>query len=253
MRAQLAQALENLSADYKVAPLLEMAASHYLHVLHLDIPDHLDLRVRLPITLLKLNQDERCVAFITHWMRREEDPVYRESNESLHAGSALGDWIYGTADCYADIFGVVDPADPEHLFQPHLIALCIVKMRIIAKHKMRCLQLQSFRATRSGQLLGDNVELIERYVVGDQTRLDLIGEQEQQVDFYLDTVSVADPLLLALILNPDKTKREEVVHWLVLGFDAHSWLSSCRSLFESVGAGIEQLQWRVGPRHRHGS
>ncbi|KAI0559961.1 hypothetical protein FGB62_130g013 [Gracilaria domingensis] len=247
MRAQHAQNLETLSGNYQVAPLLEMAVSHYLHVLHVDIPDHLELSVQLPFTLLKLNQDERCAAFITHCMRRRKHEIC-EHMESLHANSAVGDWIYGTTDCYADIFDALGVENLEAVLAPYLVALCIVKLRIIARHKEQCQQVESFRATSCAQQLGDNVMHIERFVEGDTAHKARICEQEQQVDRYLDLASVVDPPLLSQILNPDVIERKDVFHGFVMGFDMHSWLVSCKSLFEGVAGGLELLQRRVEAR-----
>ncbi|KAI0559964.1 SET domain containing protein [Gracilaria domingensis] len=220
VRAKLAHRIEKISDLYEVAPLLETTVSHYMHALHLDIADHLRVRSALPFALLRLNQDERCVAFITHWLRRKVDPAYRARVESSHANSAVGDWIYGSADCYADIFHVVGAGTPKDLLQPHLAALCVVKARIIAKHRGQYRQLDSLQATGIGQQLGDAMTHVERFLVGDRCYRAPICEQDQQLGSYL------------VVLCSGKGLKE-----VECAFGDFDWRTRCVHLLERIVGG----------------
>lgn len=89
----------------------------------------------------------------------------------------LGDWIYGSGDVYVDILDIVGHADAKDVFLPHLVALYITKLCLIAKHEGK-------RITESGLWLADCVTHIGRFVVGDESDTGRIAEQERQVKRY---------------------------------------------------------------------
>ncbi|KAI0559962.1 hypothetical protein FGB62_130g012 [Gracilaria domingensis] len=238
--------IQIMSRRYKVKPLLRKVASNYEEILRLDTFDHLIVRAVFPFALLSLNQDEKCVAFVRHWMIRQFYPSFREGMQDIHSLSR-GGWIYGAGDRFADIFEEISLARPQHVFVPHMFALCIVKARIVAEQFELCQKLELFRSTSSGQLLGDAMDHIERFYMSDEIHLALIAEQEQQLEHYLDIVHALNPLLLPAIYNPRAYKLVDVVHNINCAFNHYSWFQRGRSLFLSTPGAFERLERRFGP------
>ncbi|PXF39988.1 hypothetical protein BWQ96_10303 [Gracilariopsis chorda] len=192
---------------YEVAPLLNKALTHRLELLRLILSDNLGLRDVVPFTLLRLNQDARCAAFITHWMRRLSTQDTEESIDALHEQSTECDWLYGSADCYADVFETVPDADHGYDCIALLIALCIIKLRIIAKHDDNRRQMESFQTTSdASQLDDDSARLIAQPVAGNETQAARVAEQERHVERYFDITHAQNPTLFPAIINPRPLK-----------------------------------------------
>ncbi|KAI0557540.1 hypothetical protein FGB62_291g015 [Gracilaria domingensis] len=170
VRAKLAHELEDLAKQYAVVPLLEKALSHRLEILRLNARDTMGIREAVPLTLLHLRRDTQCVAFIGHWLLRDEgllDPLHR------HERSQYGDWLYGEADRFGDVFAStgaqLDDADVSFL-----IPLCIVKLRLLTRPAV----------------------VAER-----------MAEQEALLDKYMDAIQRKNPVLLKALANPDALVR----------------------------------------------
>ncbi|KAI0559954.1 hypothetical protein FGB62_130g034 [Gracilaria domingensis] len=249
-RCELANEIEHMAHWYEVAPLLEFALTHRLELLRLMVSDNLGSRDVVPFTMLRLNQDERCAAFITHWLRRVcAHGSDEQSIGELHEQSAEGDWLYGNADCYADVFETVRNADPDQVSIAMLIALCIIKLRIIAKYDADRRQMEMFQATFAGrQLDHDSTHITAQSVVGDHAQAQRVAEQERLVDLYFDIIHEHNPTLLPSIINPRPLKSCDAPPYCSPGkpSEAYYVLMGCNRLFVRVPGAEERLKRRFG-------
>lgn len=133
-RHALVMELVYLAHNYEVRPLLEKVLHHRLELLRLIYSDNLGVRDQVPFTFLSLNRDDEAYAFIEHWIWRIFSEVPSEEIEDLHTKSFEGDWLYGTADKYEDVFETVNERHYSSVSLAHLAALCIIKLRLIAVH-----------------------------------------------------------------------------------------------------------------------
>lgn len=117
-RAQLAAANVHMGHEYEVAPLLEVALRHQLGLLRLIVSDNLGLRNEVVFTLLRLNRDRACVAFVEHWVKsfQEED---HERMVERHRAAGADEWFYGEGDIRFDFLDVVG-RNGEALYQSGL-------------------------------------------------------------------------------------------------------------------------------------
>ncbi|KAI0563653.1 hypothetical protein FGB62_36g116 [Gracilaria domingensis] len=240
---------------YEVAPLLEKVLKHRLELLRLIVSDNLGVRDVVPFTLLRLNQDARCAAFITHWVRRMcangSDEV---SIDALHEQSAEGDWLYGSADCYDDVLETVPDADPGDVSIAMLIALCIIKLRIIAKYEVDRRQMDAFEATSAArQLNDDSTQRITHSVMGAERQAERVAAQERLVERYLDIVHERNPTMLPSIINPGPLKSCDAPPYYTPGkpSEAYYVLRGCNRLFVRVPGAEERLKRRFGSQPQY--
>ncbi|KAI0560765.1 hypothetical protein FGB62_100g315 [Gracilaria domingensis] len=207
--------LEALAVKYPVVPLLEKSLANRLELLRLNAEDHMGMRDLVPYTLLRMGRDSQCVAFIAHWLRclnNRLDPL------AQHETSNRGDWLYGEADPFDDVF---PQAHARRVYAPIpiLVALCIVKLRLIAynQHDER------------------------------------VGEQERLVEVYLDEVHRRCESLLPALINPTPLSECQPPVLKKLGGPSETYftLLSGYELFVTVPGAVDRLIRRFGPNPQY--
>ncbi len=131
-RTQLARSYWEAAYDCEIKEVWEKSLFHCLEVLRLDYKISFEARFRLPFILLYLNRDDDAYSYARY--RLSEHDVFELFERHQH--SREGDWIYPIEnDCrYRDIFEDCPDMDYAHNPEPFLLALAIIKMRIIAAH-----------------------------------------------------------------------------------------------------------------------
>jgi hypothetical protein len=202
MRACLLLANEihdNIALDYKTKNSWNAVLEHYQEMLRLCGGDNLGLRFRFPFLLLHLNRDDDAFDFCRYWCR--EDPGDREL---LHQNSEEGDWLYGhEEDCrYLDIFE--ECPDARHsMCLSMMVAVAVIKMRIVATHDARKKYLELFQLTSSGEKLSPVLSVMTSILEGDDTFRAKMEDQRAQLNRLLDQIHLNNPTMLPALLNPN--------------------------------------------------
>jgi hypothetical protein len=122
--------------------------------------------------------------------------------DSVHAGSGIGDFIYPREEsCYEDPLRDYKTRKTQALLPAtYLMALCIMKMRLVAAYNARRNGMEILRETNVGRVLGGEIlSTVEDYLVGN---CQLIERMRQQVDAYLECIHANNPIVLPALLNP---------------------------------------------------
>jgi tetratricopeptide (TPR) repeat protein len=133
-RAYLAHSYWDVAYEYEIKELWEKALFHYLEILRLDPSYDCEIHFRISFTLLYLNRDDDAFAFIRYWLKFEN--LRRDEIISRHAQAAEGDLFFPVErECrYLDIFKECPNRSPIGVDEPYLVALIIIKLRIVAAH-----------------------------------------------------------------------------------------------------------------------
>lgn len=246
-RHKLFTKLSEIAHFYEVRPLLETVLGHQLELLRLNMSDNMGIRDLVPFTLLSLNRDDDCHAFIKHWV-----PIYEDGNveiySELHNRSSPGDWIYPTNQnrledlCHAD-------AESGRFPLSSLAALAIIKLRIIAAYEAKLEQIKILAKTEMGKSLGDAMEHVQRILINrDGHSEQVIQEQEKHVQKYFRIMQSSNPTLLPSIVNPGPLKSQPVPDYIVRGSPSEAWgiLHSCNRHFARIPGVTERIEKIVG-------
>ncbi|KAI0563129.1 hypothetical protein FGB62_45g131 [Gracilaria domingensis] len=240
--------MEHITRNYEVAPLLEKVLEHRLYLLRLYV-DRFDLSQYIPFTLLRLDQEDRCVAFITNCTRSDnnDEELESPSEQPPYEPLKVDDCLNTFADRYADIFDTVPEARPNFVRTSFLIALCIVKLRIIARYEAKCERMDSFLHTSIGQRLEDCVQHIAHYVVGDKREAARVAEQERHVERYLEIIKSPDSTYLELIINPELLKSCKVMSNRLRANTLNETIWNSNQMLTRIPGAIERLKKALLP------
>lgn len=249
-RHALAMELAYLAHEYEVRPLLEKVLNHRLELLRLSSGDNLGVRDEIPFTFLSLNRDDEAYAIIKHWTRRFFKEIPLEEIDDLHTTSSQGDWLYGTADKYEDVFETLNETDLSFVSLAHLAALCIIKLRLIAAHQAKMVQFEQFAKTKMGLSVGDSLDHIRSAVVGDDEFIARMEKQEEHVTKYFDLIKANNPTLLPSIINPAPLKSQPAPRYVHRGKPSEAWevLMKCNRLFVRIPGVERRLQGMLGKK-----
>ncbi|KAI0563130.1 histone-lysine N-methyltransferase SMYD3 [Gracilaria domingensis] len=242
LRFRLAYLVERMTRNYEVAPLLQKVLEYRLEATRPFKGKSLASRC-LPFTLLRLNQEDRCVAFITNWTRKWCLP---SNARSADVPVKVDDWLNDCVDRYANLFANVPGVDPRSVRTPFLMALCIVKLRIIAEYEANYQRLSVFRTTMSARRLGDCVENVARYFWGDKCGAVRAAEQERHVERYFEIINDLDSTYLAKIVNPALFKPGKILSYGLIMLNEEIWSSN--RMLTSIPGAMERLRKALLPQ-----
>lgn len=250
-RYLLSNNIEHLAHWYEVLAVLDEARKHRLELLRLCYLDNIGIRFRIPFTLLRMNRDDECFAFIKHWTNRSEEEGDFHPNviEQLHGNSSPGAWLYGTADKFEDLLETVPNITEDSIGIAHYAALCIIKLRLVETHNARKKQAAILADTKAGQAIGDSMEHVQMRIIGDQEEQDKYRRQEEMVNKYFDIMDRQNPTLLKAVINPGPLKRQPAPQYISLGTASEAWeiLMDCNRLFVRIPGVEDRLRERFGP------
>ena len=183
--------------------------------------------VQTPFVLLYLNRDDDCFSFIRYWVIEDgnDDGTAREQ---LHANSQPGDWLYGHhPGCRFQDMRKFFPDQylPKFVSLYFVVALMVIKMRIIAQHNARTRILGVFTMAKFGRGLPKPI----RAYIGSFHTYDaaLISAQKQQLDALLAYIHAANPVMLPSLVNPPKSRGSPSQ------FEQSGHLSEARDVFNA--------------------
>ncbi|KAI0559745.1 hypothetical protein FGB62_139g216 [Gracilaria domingensis] len=150
-----------------------------------------------------------------------------------HEMSERGDWLYGEADRFDDVFapaGMDEYADAPIQF---LMALCIVKLRIVARMNARTPP-QPLEAAQSyyPNRAPDHLLILQRY---------------------FDAVHRRNPSVLPALVNPEPLRNGPVPMLKQFGgpSEAYFALLSCYELLVAIPGAVDMLIRRFGPNPQY--
>lgn len=250
-RNHLSNCIEHLAHWYEVKMVIEESLKHKISLLRLNMSDNMGLRSDVPFTLLKLNRDGHCMAFITHWMERYENEDDDEI-EIIHSASTEGDWLYGDVEgediLYQDVHFISGRGNFTFDLN-FMMAVLIVKLRLIIKHEHDVKQLKIFERTIAGRLLGQKpLTIIGNALHGGTTQARKIDQQRRLVYTYMDEIDDKNPTILPSILNPGPLKSQPEPQYFSPGrpSEAYFTLKRCNRLFCRIPGAESVLQHRYG-------
>jgi hypothetical protein len=236
----------DIALRYETKNAWEAVVEHYQEILRLCELDNLVLRFRFPFLLLHLNRDDDAFDFCRDWCI-EVDP---EERELLHINSQEGDWIYGhEKDCrYLEIFEECPDERPHSMCLPLLVAVAVIKMRIVATHDARKKSLELFQLTSSGEKLSPVQSVITSILEGDDTFRAKMEDQRAQLNRLLDQIHLNNPTMLSALLNPYPLLEQGDPDELVIGDPSEVYfiLRDAYDLWHRIPGAKEQLEARCG-------
>lgn len=245
-RAMLAASYWEAAYDFEVKEVWEKALFHYLELLRLDVTYRCVVRFRVPFILLYLNRDDDAYAFIRYWLRFDE----LDYDEVLlrHASSREGDWLYPVElNCrYLDIFKeCANMEGKEEVSGPYLVALAIIKLRIIASHAAISRTVDFALMKTDAHRIQEIRSIVQEMLVGSDA-----ASQCQQVNELLNNVH---PLTLDAMHAFEEiseleqaSELEELIHFHPFPISITLW-NGVRAFFRVPGAAdILRLRTEAG-------
>lgn len=251
-RNHLSNIIEHMAHWYEIKMLLEESLKHKLSLLRLNVSDNMGLRSDVPFTLLKLNRDRHCMAFIVHWLKRDGNENHQEL-ERRHSASNDGDWLYGDVEgediLYQDVHDITGRR--EFSFDLNfMMAVLIIKLRLIKKYEEDVKQSERFKQTTASQLLGnDPSTVIGDALHGGTAQARKIDRQKRLVETYMDEIDENNPTMLPAVINPGPLKRQPEPEFFSHGLpsEAYFTLMRCNRLFIRIPGAEDILEQRFGP------
>ncbi|GAX25585.1 hypothetical protein FisN_28Hu055 [Fistulifera solaris] len=188
------ESLFNLANSYwlaayesEIKEVWEKALFCYSEILRLNIAHQCDVRFRVPLILLYLNRDDDAYSFIRYWINFEE----QDDTElfSRHERSREGDWVFPLEpNCrFLDIFEECSTLNEQKYTMPFLVAMVIIKLRIIASHEAISQTLDFVFQKTSAQKIQEVRPILHHMLAGCD-----LTTQRQQLRRLLDKIQVDD-------------------------------------------------------------
>jgi hypothetical protein len=234
-RIKLADLYWIAAYDSEVKDVWEKALFHYLEILRLDVSDPSNVRFRVPFILLYLNRNDEAYAFIQYCLSEKED--IRELVQR-HQQTHEGDRLYAIEpNCrYRDIFRECPMLAAKSLTAPLLLALAIIKMRIVESHDCIMPAVESALKETECERIQEVRSVIQEMIVERNYNL---SNQEQQRDRLLARI---DPYLFQSMQAFERTalpgncsKLEEVTRYNPVPANVALW-NGLRAFFRVPGA-----------------
>lgn len=234
MRARLKVAdliYDEFAYEQETVELWEKVLMHYQEMLRLCSRDNMGLRYRFPFILLYLNRDDDAYAFCRYWLNEDDD------QGRTHEDSREGEWIYPReVGCrYNDFFAECPSADEKYACLPMLVAVSIVKLRLVAAFDEQ---------KKRGVTLDESFEHIQT-----------IESNRRQIQAVMDRIHANNPAMLPSILNPMPLKSQGLPSFHSPGHpsEAAFVLNDCNRVFARVPGAEELLRARFGPSPTYNS
>jgi hypothetical protein len=183
--------------------LYEKALYHALEIQRLDSHKSSEVRYMTPFMLVNLHRDDDAFDFIRCWLNTDlSRQLDRVAVAMRHFASKEGDWIYPREkNCrFLDIFDECPDVDNRDAPLSFLMALLIIKLRIVATYDATHRSIALAFDTTGGERIQEVQESVQEWLVDE--RLVNIDRQRQQVERLLDVIHRNNPLMLPAFLNP---------------------------------------------------
>ncbi|GAX27668.1 hypothetical protein FisN_13Hu237 [Fistulifera solaris] len=179
-RHALMDTYETAASEVKIQEVYEKALFHALAVLRLDAEDGIETRYVAPFILLNLHPDDDAFDFIRYWMKVSGQETTEEFWVRLQ--SEEGEWTYPREkDCrFLNIYQEVPAANEHNVPLAFLMAILIIKLRIVATYDATCRSIDLAFQTTGGRRIHMIQNAVKDIFLGD--RVKIIENQRQQVE-----------------------------------------------------------------------
>ena len=181
----------------------EKALFHALELLRLDATESKNVRYTTPFILLNVQRDDDAFDFIRFMMNlngASEDVAVELLRR--HEESQEGNWMYPREkNCrFLDAFEECPHVDDCFVTLAYLVALIIVKLRIVAAYDATRRAIDSAFETSGGQSIQEVHNILKDMLIDES--LVNIDSQRQQVERLVNAIHRNNPSMLPAILNP---------------------------------------------------
>ncbi len=255
-RFNLSKALYSIAYGEECVEIWEKVLGHQLEIMRLNRSDNLGVRFGAVFVMLYLNRDDDCYAFMRHFLDNDVREADEENLPDLV--SRPGDWIYGKEpDCrFGDMIADLR-LNPKFMPLAFLVALLIIKMRIVAQYEARKKTFSIFASTKKARQLGgsaDILQIIKKHLIGDAEAVARIGKQNRHVDQLMEIIHRNNPTMLPSIINPGPLKSQPQPHSYTRGSPEEAWfvLDECNRCFLRTPGAEARVAAKVGvePNYR---
>lgn len=233
--------------DSEVKELWEKTLFYSLEHLRLGAVDHMGARLRVPFILLFLNRDDDACTFIQYWSRPPETVLDSDAIYDTHFNSKEGDWIYPCVPNirYSDISDqIMDSNDFQAVELPFLVALAIIKLRVVAEHEAISQSLELAFEGTAGQRIQEVQSTVKDMLL---PNIDM-ESQRRQLQRVLDAIHLHNPSMLPAIINPTPITEQPRPDIATLGHpsEVYDSLLFSRRCFVQVPGALDMLKERFG-------
>lgn len=244
-RHELTRELYNLAYWLETVEAWERTLGHQLELLRLIRNDNIGVRSNVPFVLLYLNRDDDCMDFIRHWYRDYGGEMDREEMPD----SSPGDWLYGRTPNarMIDIFALHPTIDPSYTGLEFLVALLIIKLRVVAAFEAREKSFALFENTKMAKYLdSDSISAVRTSLVGD---LKVRAEQNRQIEHIINLIQQSNQTMLPSLINPGPLKSQPAPAYFSHGApsEAYGVLMDSNRLFARIPGAEKRIEDIVGP------
>jgi hypothetical protein len=199
-RHALIDTYETAALEVKIREVCEKALFHALAVLRLDAGDGIETRYVTPFILLNLHRDDDAFDFIRYWMKITGQETTEEFWIRLQTQE--GEWTYQREkNCrFLDIYQEVPTANEHNVPLAFLMAILIIKLRIVATYDATCRSIDLAFQTTGGRHIHMIQNAVKDILLGD--RVKMIENQRQQVERLINVIHDNNRYIFSLIVDP---------------------------------------------------
>lgn len=243
-----------------------------MELLRLCRKDKFGARFMVPLQLLHLNRDDECYLFCKHWImvaNYSSSDEFNDYREELHRNSKKGDFLFPGNEIIVDGMIYIDKNKkyPEQACRFNdiieifprdrhpksnwsqitcIVAICLIKMRIIAIAEASKRLLSEFQSTDGGKAIEQVQTILEDFVVGPEMQKADIPKQKAMLFRLFDIIDSTNKSILPAILNPEPLKQKKDPP--TRPSEAYNTVVTSLALFQSIDYGMNLLRQRYGDK-----
>ena len=257
-RCELVESYFQAAHDVEIKEVWEKALFHALVLLREDASDPYGMRYVTPFILLYLNRDDDAYDFIRYWVEigfvRDRDGILEMMLR--HTNSKEGDWFYPREanSRFQDIFEECPEADDQVMLLSFLVALLIIKLRLVAAYDAACESIDfAFDETTGGQRIREVKDAVKDMLI-DESVVN-IDSQRDQIDQLFEVIHRNNPSMLPSILNPRPILSQPRPHPGVEGdpSEVYDVLNYCDRCFLRIPGARQRLVEMFGLKPTYNS
>jgi hypothetical protein len=238
-RHDLLKKIHEMAQQMESRYLWEINLHHHSEMMRLCTSDNAGTRFNIPYILLHLDKDDMAYGFCRFWLTMIQRSELDRRDE-LHRRSSRGDWLFPYEEyCrYDDIMLCVnDEANKECICIRLLVAMCLIKMRLISVHINRKKAAEIGKHTYPGNNT-INIEQEEQ----------VIKEQGIILSRLMERIHKENPSMLPALINPGPLMKQKDPDGYSRGSTAEAYLVARNALrlIERIPGALETLQHQFG-------